>query len=50
MLLASEFSNLDGFGLVASCCAAIDLLLMTFLFCVAQQQQRHQPKQVKKHC
>jgi predicted MFS family arabinose efflux permease len=46
MLLASEFKNLDGFGLVARCCAAIDLLLITFLF-FAQRQQR---KLGKKDC
>lgn len=46
MLLASEYSNLDGFVLVASCCAVIDMLLMTFLFFT---QRNKQPKQLKKH-
>jgi predicted MFS family arabinose efflux permease len=44
MLLASDFGNLNGFGLVAGCCIAIDLLLMAFLFF----PQHHQSKQVKK--
>jgi predicted MFS family arabinose efflux permease len=47
MLLASDFGNLNGFGLVAGCCIAIDLLLLAFLF-FTQRQQHHQSKQLKK--
>lgn len=45
-LLASRTtsSNLDGFWLVASCCAAIDLLLMAFLF-VAQSKRSSLPSE-----
>jgi MFS family permease len=45
MLLVSEYSNWDGFVLVASSCVAIDLLLLTFLFFT----QRQPARQLKKH-
>jgi hypothetical protein len=37
-LLASKPSNLDGFRLLAGCCAGIDLLLMMFLVLIQPQK------------